>query len=116
MEINIQDTDTEDIIKYSIYSFGADTLNDLVASGFTDNSGLFTTTISLPNYLEKVYVVAKTIKGSLTVLSCLLSPEWLALITQPRVAGAGRHFSSQEGCTEVLYAVNSKGQFFYHRQ
>ena len=111
VEINIQDTDTENIIKYSIYSFGADTLNDLVASGFTDNSGLFTTSISLPNYLEKVYVVRNN-KGQFDGFELPVESGMISLNYAAQGGRAGRHFSSQEGCTEVLYAVNSKGQFF----
>lgn len=111
VEINIQDANIDELIKYSIYSFGADTLNDLVATGFTDNSGSFSTVLNLPNYLQKVYVV-RNHKGKFDGFALPIESGTVSLNYTEPGGKTGRYFSSQEGCTEVLYAVNSKGRFF----
>ncbi len=109
--INIQDPVTANRIKYSIYTFGADTLNDLVASGFTDGLGAFSTNVTVPDYLSEVYIVRNE-NGNFSGFEV---PVQSGVVNFDYTTSSGRNarfFGGQNGCTEVLYAVNSQGGFY----
>ncbi len=111
VEINIQDANLDNVIRYSVYSFGADTLNDLIVTGFTNSDGLFNTRVSLPNYLEKVYVVRND-RGQFDGFELPLNAGLVDFTYTGPGSRTSRQFKTQTGCTEVLYAVNNQGGFY----
>ncbi|MDN5200187.1 LruC domain-containing protein [Fulvivirgaceae bacterium BMA10] len=112
IDIAIQDDLANGDVKYSIYSFDADTLNDLIVTGAPNSAGLFSTSVTLPTFLEKVYIIRN--HGGL--FEGVEVPITNNQISYTYNAGSGgrmsRYFNSREGCHELLYAVNNQGGFY----